>query len=347
MASQRVTLVLGGGGLKGLAHIGVLRALEERDIEPGLVIGTSMGALIGATWATGMPTGEMETRAVQVRRRNVFRVAHYNMAFKRMRSPAIYRPEPLDDLVRSLVGGVTFDALKRVVLVNTVDLHSGRQVFFGLPGTRTTPLADAVFAACALPGIFPPQDIDSRYYIDGAVVENLPVRIAASLSSDPVLAVALTPPGVERTHADTDGFAATYIRALEIMMQAQLANSLRSWEGPPIVLVTPGVAQVPMFSFRHTEKLIEEGYRATLEVLERIGGSPAELAPGVHPRTPIHLSVDPQICIGCELCVERAPALFRMEGRKAVAIAPEQTWSPVDGAIVQECPVGAIESRPA
>jgi NTE family protein len=347
MAAQPVTLVLGGGGLKGLAHIGVLRALEERAIEPQLVIGTSMGSLIGATWASGMPTREMAVRALHVKRRNVFQVAHYDMAFKRMRSPAIYRPEPLDELVTSLVGGVTFEALRRRLLVNTVDLHSGRQLFFGLPGTRKTSLADAVFASCALPGIFPPREIAKRFYIDGAVVDNLPVRIATSLSTDPIIAVALTAPGVERSPADTNGFAATYIRALEIMMQAQLATSLRTWEGPPVLLVAPEVAHVPMFSFRHTEALIAEGKRATLEALDGLKGPLAEMAPGVHPRTSVHLSVNPGVCIGCGLCVERAPALFKMDGDKAVAISPEQIWSPVDGSIVQECPVGAIETRAA
>lgn len=347
MAAQPVTLVLGGGGLKGLAHIGVLRALEERAIEPELVIGTSMGSLIGATWASGMPTREMAVRALHVKRRNVFRVAHYDMAFKRMRSPAIYRPEPLDELVTSLVGGVTFQALRRRLLVNTVDLHSGRQLFFGLPGTRAVPLADAVFASCALPGIFPPREIANRFYIDGAVVDNLPVRIATSLSTNPIIAVALTAPGVERSPADTDGFAATYIRALEIMMQAQLATSLRTWEGPPVLLVAPDVAHVPMFSFRHTEELVAEGKRATLEALDGVSGPLAELTPGVHPRAAVHLSVNPGVCIGCGLCVERAPALFKMEAGKAVAISPEQVWSPVDGGIVQECPVGAIERRKA
>jgi ferredoxin len=112
-----------------------------------------------------------------------------------------------------------------------------------------------------------------------------------------------------------------------------------------VLLVAPDVANVPMFSFRHTEALMAEGKRATLEALDGVGAPLAELAPGVHPRTAVHLGVNPAVCIGCGLCVERAPALFKMEGGKAVAISPEQTWSPVDGGIVHECPVGAIESR--
>jgi ferredoxin len=100
-----------------------------------------------------------------------------------------------------------------------------------------------------------------------------------------------------------------------------------------------------MFSFRHTDGLLAEGYRAMLEALDRVGMPLARLAPGVHPRTAVRLSVDPGTCIGCGLCVERAPSLFQMEGPKAVCIAPEQHWSPVDGSVVQECPVGAIEAR--
>ena len=93
------TLVLSGGGLRGLAHLGVLRALQERGLEPSLVVGSSMGSLVAAAWASGMPLREMTDRGLAVRRRDIFQVAHMDMAFKRMRSPAVYRREPLDSLI--------------------------------------------------------------------------------------------------------------------------------------------------------------------------------------------------------------------------------------------------------
>ena len=96
------TLVLSGGGLKGLAHIGVLRALEERGLQPGLVVGSSMGSLIAAAWASGMSIPEMTERGLAVRRKDIFQVAHVDMALKRMRAPAVYRREPLDALIDSL-----------------------------------------------------------------------------------------------------------------------------------------------------------------------------------------------------------------------------------------------------
>ncbi|HYL28773.1 MAG TPA: patatin-like phospholipase family protein, partial [Gemmatimonadales bacterium] len=74
--TTQFSLVLSGGGLKGLAHIGVFRALEEGGLTPDLVVGSSMGALIAAAWASGMPPAEMRERALRVERRHVFKVAH-------------------------------------------------------------------------------------------------------------------------------------------------------------------------------------------------------------------------------------------------------------------------------
>ncbi len=141
------TLVLSGGGLKGLAHIGVFRALEEHGLVPSLVVGSSIGSLIGAAWASGVPLREMEARARAVRRRDIFQVASTDVALRRLMAPAIYRREPLEILVRSLVGDITFHDLSRRLLVNTVDLHSGIQVLWGLPGLLDTQVADAVVAS--------------------------------------------------------------------------------------------------------------------------------------------------------------------------------------------------------
>src|SRR5581483_3640263 len=100
----RFALVLGGGGMKGLAHV---------------------GALVGAAWSAGRSVAELHDVAVALRRRDVFAVAHADMAFKRMRSPALFRREPLDALIGRLVGDVTFQELDRPLIVNTVDINSG------------------------------------------------------------------------------------------------------------------------------------------------------------------------------------------------------------------------------
>src|SRR5438270_837808 len=85
------TLVLGGGGMKGLAHIGVIQALLERGHRPTRIVGSSVGALVGAAWAGGMGIAKLREIALGLRRKDVFAVAHADMAFKRMHSPALFR----------------------------------------------------------------------------------------------------------------------------------------------------------------------------------------------------------------------------------------------------------------
>ncbi|MFL5521440.1 MAG: patatin-like phospholipase family protein [Gemmatimonadales bacterium] len=351
MSGTEFTLVLSGGGMKGLAHVGVLQALEERGLEPSLIVGSSIGALIAATWATGMPLREIVARARLVRRKDVFAVAHADMAFRRMRAPAVYRREPLDDLVSSLVGTYTFRELQRRILVNTVDLESGAQVLWGLPGLDDVSVADAVFASCALPGIFPPRTIRDRTYVDGAVVENLPLRLAATAGRGPIVAVnlnAMGPVDVVREETGQHGFAATYIRGLEVVMLTQNLDRLRNWQRPSLVLVQPRVAHVPMFAFDRADELVDEGRRATLEALDGLAAPLAHLAPGVHPRHAVRVVVDRERCVGCGACALWAPTVFRMdEAGKAEPVAPVHRWSPVDTTYVAHCPTRAISVVPA
>jgi NTE family protein len=341
------TLVLSGGGLKGLAHIGVLRALEERGLVPSLVVGSSIGSLIGAAWAAEASPDQMETRALKVRRRDVFQVARADVAFRRLLAPALYRREPLESLVQSLVGDVTFRDLKRRLLVNTTDLHSGMQVMWGLPGLLEARVADAVTASCALPGIFPPREIGGRAYVDGAVIENLPVRLAAALGSGPIVAVNVAATSIRRQTHETEGFAATYIRGLEIVMQTQIEGQLRDWSGPPLVLVQPKVDHISMFAFDRTAELIAAGYQATAQTLDQLDGRLHLIERGMHPTRRLRVLVDEGRCVGCGTCVVQAPKVFRLDARgKAEVLTPVQTWSPLDGGYVLNCPTDAISVRP-
>jgi NTE family protein len=341
------TLVLSGGGLKGLAHIGVFRALEERGLAPSLVVGSSIGSLIGGAWAVGATTKQMEERARAVRRRDVFQVARVDVALRRLLAPALYRREPLETLITSLVGKLTFKDLSRRLLVNTADLHSGRQVMWGLPGLLETRVADAVAASCALPGIFSPRVINGRAYVDGAVVENLPVRLAAAVGNGPIIAVNVAATSVLRSETETEGFAATYIRGLEIVMQTQIENQLRDWKGPPLILVQPKVEHISMFAFDKTDELIEAGYRATAQTLDQMQSRLDAISHGMHPTRQLRVLVDDERCVGCGACVVQAPKVFRLDARgKAEVHTPIQTWSPIDGAYVLNCPTYAISTRP-
>ncbi|HEU4586079.1 MAG TPA: patatin-like phospholipase family protein [Gemmatimonadaceae bacterium] len=342
---KKTALVLGGGGLKGFAHIGVVRALVERGITPSVLAGTSIGSMIAAAHASGMSVGEMADRALSLRRRDLFRINHMGMLLERMHSPSLYLEEPLRALCESVSPPGTFEELDTPLLVNTVDAASGTRVVWGLPGLRDVPVVDAVYASCSLPGFFPPGDVGGRKCIDGGTVDNLPVAIA-SLGMDAIIAVDVgTTELARRDDIALQGFATIYMRAATIMMHALQVSELAEWKGPPMLLLRPPVSYHHWFSFANTAQLIEAGYAAASRALDQLGDSLVN-GTGIYPRRMVELSVDPERCIGCGTCVALAPDVMEMgSDGKAHATPSPLEWSPADGDFVQECPTEAITVR--
>ena len=345
----RFSLVLGGGGMKGLAHIGVLQALEERELQPTWIVGSSVGALVGAAWAAGRSPAVLRELAIKLRRKDIFIVAHADMAFKRMRSPALFRREPLDELIHHLVGDVTFQQLERRLIVNTVDINSGMQVFWGLPGLDDVRVADAVFASCAMPGYLPPREIRGRYYFDGATVDNLPVATARTLGTEVVMAVDVSASSAFREDQQEEGFAAGFARATEIAMQALLELRLQNWTTPPIYFLHPRVEHISPFSFDDLRELVEEGYRDAVAALDHAADWPGQGDEGVYPQRRVRVRVERDRCIGCGACLVHAPrGMFVLDAEgKAVVTRPDQIWSPTDGGVIRHCPTYAISARPS
>ncbi|MEX2110846.1 MAG: patatin-like phospholipase family protein [Gemmatimonadaceae bacterium] len=340
----KIALVLGGGGLKGFAHIGVIRALEELGIEPTVFAGTSIGSLIGAAYVGGMPVPEMSERARALKRRDLFRLNRIGMLLERQRSPAIYLEEPLRALVESVVPRKRLDQLKKQVLVNTVDIQRGTQVVWGLNGLRDVSATDAVYASCSLPGFFPPGVISRRLCVDGGVVDNLPVGIAGR-GMDMVIAVDTGSSDVApENDIAVHGFTSIYMRAATTMMHALQLVPFSSWTRPPMILIRPQVSHIGWFSFSHTEEILEAGYTAAIEALSNYEEA-MTWGSGVFPRRAIQITVDREKCIGCTLCASLAPDVMAMDSHhKAYPLTPIVEWSPADGDFVHQCPTLAIEA---
>ena len=342
--AHKIALVLGGGGLKGFAHIGVFRALHEMGIVPTVVAGTSIGALIGAAYARGMPISEMADRARALKRRDLFRLNRMGMLLERQHSPAIYLEEPLRDVVKGVTGEGTFDKLKKTLLVNTVDIERGSQLVWGLPGLRDVSLSDAVYASCALPGFYPPGIVEGRRCVDGGVIDNLPVTVA-SLGMDAVIAVDTGSSDLEpENDIASAGFASIYVRAATTMMHALQLAPFANWTRPPMILIRPKVNHIGWFSFSHTEELLEAGYTAAMEACKHYEEC-ITWGIGVFPRRPMQITVNRDKCIGCTLCAALAPDVMAMDAhQKAYPLTPVVEWSPADGDFVHHCPTLAIEA---
>ena len=342
---NRIALVLGGGGLKGFAHIGVLRALQEAEVHPALYAGTSIGALIASAKVGGMSVEEMHRRATHLRRKDLFRVKRIEMVLERFRSRSIYDDEPLRLLVESICPHGQFDELEERLLINTVDIERGTQVVWGLPGLRDVRVTDAVYASCALPGFFPPGKVNGRICIDGGTADNLPVNIAAQ-GMDAVIAVDVGSFDLQRVaEIETQGFASVYMRAAMVMMHTLQEPPLTAWSGPPLLLIRPKVGHVGFLTFTDTEDVINQGYLAARAALAHLADWLASPG-GVFPRRTVGISVIRERCIGCGTCVAMAPRTMALDADgRAYPKTPRVIWSPADGEFVRHCPTDAIVAR--
>jgi NTE family protein len=342
--SRRIALVLGGGGLKGFAHIGVLRALEERAIVPDVYGGTSIGALIAASYLSGSTVEELNGRAEALRKRDLFRLNHFGMLLERMRSPSIYLEEPLRALCAGAIPDISFSALPKRLLVNTVDLDRGARVVWGLPGLEDVSVRDAVYASCALPGFFPPGRVGDRTCIDGGVVDNLPVSVVSHFA-DIIIAVDVGSSDQSRADSLSAGFAGIYMRAATMMMHALQQFPLEHWHGPPMVLIRPRVDDANWLSFTDTAANIAEGYRSAMRALDRFE-TYWDQPNGVYPRRRVQIDVNRERCTGCGTCVSLAPSVMGIDSSgKAFARTHIVEWSPAEGGFVHECPTNAISAE--
>jgi NTE family protein len=339
----RIGLVLGGGGLKGFAHIGVLEVLHAAGITPVLMAGSSIGGLIASAYALGTPVAKMRERALSLRRKDLFRVNAGGFARGFLKSPSFYAADPLKALIAGVIPDRRFDQLSLPLLVNTVDLEHGMQVVWGAPGFRNASIRDAVYASCALPGFFPPGLVSGRVCVDGGTVDNMPVSASAE-GLDLLIAVDVGNSEVEpATDVTHEGIAGIFMRSATLMMRMLQHAPLSSWNGhPPLVLIRPHVSRYGWFNFDKIPTLISAGAQAANEVLASI---PQALAAGhgIFPRQRVTVSVLGEKCTGCGQCIAMAPyAMARDMNGKATPRQKEFDWSPVDSDFTVHCPTGAI-----
>ncbi len=176
----KIGLVLGGGGSRGLAHIGVLEVLAREHIPIDLIVGTSMGGIIGALFAFGVSPHQLAKRLASLRGTTLFSMNLFS-ARARQRNIEIQLNEVLQNK--------TFADLKIPLTVMTVDMVNGREV----PITEGL-LIPALLATSAVPAVFPPVEIDGMQLLDGGVIDSLATHIAFEHGAERVIAVDVYPP---------------------------------------------------------------------------------------------------------------------------------------------------------
>src|SRR3989454_12485259 len=164
---SRVVAVFGGGGAKSLAHAGAWKALLEAGLRPSHIVGTSMGAVIGAVFAAGSSYDRLVGVALSPDREDLAAPDAWALA-KGVFARSTLKPEPLKRTIAHLVPATRFADMQIPFTVTTTDLDSGELVLFGALG-QDGPLVDVLYASCALPLYFPPQTISGRRLGEGGV----------------------------------------------------------------------------------------------------------------------------------------------------------------------------------
>lgn len=268
----RVVLVLGGGGMKGLAHIGAWKALQEGGVQPSAILGTSIGALIGAFIAAGVGWRELAEMARALRREHIVAINRRALWLGGVREQGVLERERFLSFLRRHLPEQEYAKLKLPLRLNATSLVSGKEIWFGSDARQDLPLAEAVYASCALPLYFPPQRAGDDYLVDGGVLNALPIDRAREWGAERVIGVDvgadLLPPA--DGHFDK-GLVAIHDRVLNFALERQKESRFRGWEEVPLLHIRPRVGHVDGFEFERTDFLLEEGYRAAAEALEGDG----------------------------------------------------------------------------
>lgn len=265
---ERVVLVLGGGGVKGVAHAGAWRALVEAGVAVAEIVGTSIGSLVGASIAGGSSPEELAEQARSLTKNDIVDINRWALLPMGIRQRSIFRGEALREYIERVLPAPTWSELAIPLTVNAVDLETGATVWFGAGGRTDVALAEAIYASSALPVFYPPAEVDGMLLVDGGVMDTVPITKAADRGATRIIAVQ-TSSGREKDSEDTvdKGLVAIHHRVMDIMAYARREVVEDSWFGPPVLKVEPDVARYSTFDFDAVEYFLEEGYGAMKRAL--------------------------------------------------------------------------------
>jgi NTE family protein len=255
-------VVLSGGGSLGAVQVGMLLALADRHIVPDLLVGTSVGA-INAAYIAGHPgpqgVAQLAELWTRLRRSDVFPTNPARaMRAVAGRAHSFADPRPLRQLISSRLGYERLEDAAWPVYVVATEVTTGREVVLS-----RGPAVDAVMASAALPGVFPPVDVEDHTLMDGGVVNNAPISTAIAAGADVVYVL---PTGyacaLPAAPASAIGMA---MHAVTVAIQQRLVSDVRALASTVTLRVAPPLCPLAVspIDFRHTGELIARGREAT------------------------------------------------------------------------------------
>jgi len=282
--TRKLGLALGGGGARGIAHLGVLIALDEAGIPVSMIAGTSMGAAMGATKAVGadlkMVRGVLEMidlndllQVTDSTLREVQKIVGRSVMEYVRGSP--WREEGatphdlarLRELFSLLTANKRFEETRIPFAAVAADLETGERVVL-----QRGRIADAVTASTSVPGVFSPVAMDGRYLIDGGIIEKLPVDVVLEMGAEAILAVDTGAPLDREIETCLDAILQSQRATSQYLTGLQLTRAEERL-GKRLLVLRPDVGWIKMFGFEHTQEAIQAGeevVRAHLDDVRRM-----------------------------------------------------------------------------
>jgi len=269
--TRRISVVLSGGGAKAAAQLGALEVAAQHGLVPTRFVGTSMGAVIGAGLAAGLSIAEVHARMKTVDRDDVAALDRTAL-LKGVFAQSMFRGGRLRETLGRLLPVSRFADLTIPLSVTATDLDSGELIVFG-DGGADVPLADALFASCSLPVLYPPVELNGRRLADGGLRAVLALEVAARFPADLVLAIDVgpgfaaalardrPPPALIRAHNDSQ----------HVLMATNTELTVALWRATPgrapLVYIRPRVHRGETFAVEQMDAYLEAGRQAAAVVL--------------------------------------------------------------------------------
>lgn len=290
----RLGIALGGGGTRGFAHVGVLKALESHQLAPSLIAGTSAGSVVGALYASGMTGFKLQETSFALDEARLKDLDLFGM------SRGLVKGQKLQDYINELVNQRTLDQLGKPFVAVATDLDSGQRVVFARGNT-----GQAVRASCSIPGLFQPVEIAGKRYVDGGVVSPVPVDAARQLGADVVIAVDISNKARGRAPGDMLGTLSQSIAIMgQKLGQAELARA--------DVIVRPKVLDLGSADFSQRATAIVEGEKAALAAMPQIRERVARLQ--AERTTALHLAQQKAAEAQRQACLDKRSRLQKVVG---------------------------------
>ncbi len=248
----KIALVLGGGSAKGFAHVGVIRILEQEKIPIHMIVGTSVGSLIGAIYASNPDSFQLEWATFKIERGDILDFSIVNSKLGPVQGAR------LETFVEQTAKAKKVEDTKIPFYPVATDLNTGETIILAKGS-----LAKAVHASSAIPGIFIPVTFDNRTLVDGGVTNNVACDIARSKGADIVIAVNLQQ---DIKDPDISSVIDVIAQSITIMMRENSKVKLQQAD----VVIEPEAKGISVFDFSQKKLLVEEGMKAARKTMPKI-----------------------------------------------------------------------------